>query len=132
MLAPDSCLTDTRRYSVSPGTPNFQAMDTNGDGQLTMADDMYTPYYPGDEYVDWVGMSIYNFGTGQTSSTNSIAPAYKLAHTVSQIQLVRLQRTTLWKSGILVDNAGKDAHLCPLVTLTPCLIHFLYSLDQRI
>lgn len=69
-------------YSVSPGTPDFKAMDTNGDGLLTMADDMYTPFYPGDEYVDWVGLSIYNFGSGQTSASNSIAPAYKLAQTV--------------------------------------------------
>ena len=79
-----SCSTDMCRYSVSPGTPDFQALDTNGDGQLTMADNMYTPYYPGDQYVDWVGMSIYNFGSGQTSSSNSIAPANKLANTVSQ------------------------------------------------
>ena len=70
------------RYSVTPGTADFQAMDTNGDGQLTMADNMYSPYYPGDEYVDWVGMSIYNFGSGQTSSSNSVAPSYKLANKV--------------------------------------------------
>ncbi len=36
-------------------------LDTNGDGKLDMSDDMYTPYYPGDEWVDWVGMSIFHF-----------------------------------------------------------------------
>ena len=83
-LTPVSYSTDMSRYSVSPGTPDFQALDTNGDKQLTMADDIYTPYYPGDQYVDWVGMSIYNFCSGQTSSSNSIAPVNKLANTVSQ------------------------------------------------
>jgi hypothetical protein len=37
-------------------------MDTNGDGAIDMYDDMYTPYYPGDDWVDWVGMSIFHFG----------------------------------------------------------------------
>ena len=37
-------------------------MDTNGDGVIDMYDDMFTPYYPGDEWVDWVGMSIFHFG----------------------------------------------------------------------
>jgi len=38
------------------------ALDTNGDGQLTGADDPYAPYYPGDEYVDWIGLSLYYKG----------------------------------------------------------------------
>ena len=53
-------------------------MDTNkngvvdtGDGKLAevlffskpyFIADPYGPYYPGDEWVDWVGMSIYHFG----------------------------------------------------------------------
>ncbi|KAL2911709.1 hypothetical protein HK105_208810 [Polyrhizophydium stewartii] len=38
---------------------NFALMDTNGDGKLDGGDDPYGPYYPGDEYVDWVGISLY-------------------------------------------------------------------------
>lgn len=38
-------------------------LDTNGDGKLTAADDMFAPYWPGDEYVDWVGSSLYWWGT---------------------------------------------------------------------
>lgn len=45
-----------------PGTADFQLLDTNKDGQLTMADDMYSPYYPGDDAVDWVGISLYHWG----------------------------------------------------------------------
>lgn len=39
-------------------------LDTNGDGKVTDADDAYAPYYPGDGYVDWVGLSIYDYGVG--------------------------------------------------------------------
>lgn len=38
------------------------ALDTNGDGNITQSDDMYDPYWPGAEYVDFVGMSVYWFG----------------------------------------------------------------------
>jgi hypothetical protein len=38
------------------------ALDTNGDGQLTQADDPYAPYYPGDDFVDWIGLSLYYKG----------------------------------------------------------------------
>ena len=38
--------------------------DTNGDGQLTGADDPYGPYWPGAEAVDWVGLSMFSYGKG--------------------------------------------------------------------
>jgi len=48
--------------AAKPGTADFAALDTNHDGKLTMADDAYSPYYPGDDAVDWVGMSLYHWG----------------------------------------------------------------------
>jgi hypothetical protein len=45
-----------------PGSPEFISLDTNGDGVLTEKDDMYEPYYPGDDVVDWVGMTLYHWG----------------------------------------------------------------------
>jgi len=47
---------------------NFQLMDTNNDGVLNAFDDPYEPYFPGPEYVDWYGISLYwypdeNFNT---------------------------------------------------------------------
>lgn len=39
-----------------------QALDTSGDGQLSPLDSPFAPYYPGDEYVDWVGLSVYYKG----------------------------------------------------------------------
>ena len=40
-------------------------------------DDPYSPYYPGDEYVDWVGASIYSYGSVFPWSDNIIAPPGK-------------------------------------------------------
>jgi len=50
------------QYEAQPGTPDFAALDTNRDGKLDQHDDMYAPYYPGDDAVDWVGMSLYHWG----------------------------------------------------------------------
>lgn len=52
---------------------NFRELDTNNDGLLTNEDDPYTPYYPGDEYVDWVSLSVYN--TARDPRTRQTAPA---------------------------------------------------------
>jgi len=42
-------------------------LDSNGDGLLNdtvgQKDDPYEPFYPGDTYVDWVGMTIYHWGS---------------------------------------------------------------------
>lgn len=38
------------------------ALDTNNDGQLSPLDSPFEAYYPGDEYVDWVGLSVYYKG----------------------------------------------------------------------
>jgi hypothetical protein len=37
-------------------------LDTNKDGVVNALDDPYLPYYPGDNMVDWVGLSIYYYG----------------------------------------------------------------------
>lgn len=42
---------------------NFALLDTNKDGAITVLDDPYLPFYPGDEYVDWVGLSLYWYPT---------------------------------------------------------------------
>jgi hypothetical protein len=50
-------------FAAKVGTAGFDSLlDTNGNGQFDRMDDPYTPYYPGDEYVDWVGFSIYHYG----------------------------------------------------------------------
>jgi hypothetical protein len=58
-----------------PGSADFKAMDTNGDGTITSADDPYLPYYPGDAWVDWVGMSSFHFGGPSYPYTLNQQPA---------------------------------------------------------
>jgi hypothetical protein len=40
---------------------NLVALDTNQNGVVDFNDDPYGPYYPGDSYVDWVGLSLYYY-----------------------------------------------------------------------
>jgi hypothetical protein len=67
------------QYEAKPGTPDFEALDTDHDGVLTMADDSYAPYYPGDAAVDWVGMSLYHWGARYPWGENEIPEANKFA-----------------------------------------------------
>jgi hypothetical protein len=45
-----------------PGSDEFRALDTDRDGLLSDHDDMFEPYYPGDDAVDWVGLTVYHWG----------------------------------------------------------------------
>lgn len=65
-------------HNAKPGTKPFRALDTNHDGALTMADDPYLPYYPGDDAVDWVGMSLYHWGNHYPWGSNDIPEPGKL------------------------------------------------------
>ncbi len=67
------------KYEAKPGTADFAALDTNHDGVITMADDAYAPYYPGDDAVDWVGMSLYHWGAKYPWGENEIPEAKKFA-----------------------------------------------------
>ncbi|GAA2844961.1 hypothetical protein JOE60_001734 [Paenarthrobacter ilicis] len=67
------------QYEAKPGTIGFSALDTNGDGVLTMADDPYAPYYPGDDAVDWVGMSLYHWGNSYPWGENERPEPNKFA-----------------------------------------------------
>jgi hypothetical protein len=60
------------RYGAQPGSPEAAALDTDGDGQLTAADDPYAPYWPGDDAVDWVGMSLYHWGAAHPWGENEV------------------------------------------------------------
>ncbi|MUK01378.1 acyltransferase domain-containing protein [Vibrio cholerae] len=47
------------------------ALDTNGNGLVDEGDDPYAPYYPGDDAVDWVGLSMYHFGSYERGAITS-------------------------------------------------------------
>jgi hypothetical protein len=63
------------RYEARPDTPEFTALDTDADGALTERDDPYAPYYPGDDAVDWVGMSLYQWGNAYPWGENELPEA---------------------------------------------------------
>ncbi|KAI8824315.1 glycoside hydrolase superfamily [Fimicolochytrium jonesii] len=51
------------RYNTTESNPAvLQQLDTNKDGKYDEWDDPYSPFYPGDEWVDWVGLSMYHYG----------------------------------------------------------------------
>ncbi|KAH8928336.1 glycoside hydrolase family 26 protein [Atractiella rhizophila] len=50
---------------------NQAVLDTNGNGNFDNGDDPYSPYWPGIEYVDWAGLSVYYKGTGD-DTTNTV------------------------------------------------------------
>jgi len=50
-------------------------LDTNRNGQLDAGDDAYAAYYPGDEYVDWNGISWYWKGSEFPYRENQLVPA---------------------------------------------------------
>jgi hypothetical protein len=64
-------------YAAQPGTPDYARLDTTGDGVLDMRDDPYAPYYPGDDAVDWVGMTIYHWGDRWPWGENEVPEAGK-------------------------------------------------------
>jgi hypothetical protein len=63
------------RYEAKPGGPAARLLDTDGDGVLDAGDDPYAPYWPGDAYVDWVGMSLYHWGTAYPWGENEVPAA---------------------------------------------------------
>lgn len=67
------------QYEAKAGTPEFAALDTDADGALTMNDDPYAPYYPGDDAVDWVGMSLYHWGAVYPWGENELPEPTKFA-----------------------------------------------------
>jgi hypothetical protein len=60
------------RFVAQPGSDSFALLDTNGDGIISMLDDPYLPYYPGDAAVDWVGMSLYHWGSAYPWGENEL------------------------------------------------------------
>lgn len=70
-------------YEAKPGTVDFAVLDTNHDGVLSISDDPYAPYYPGDAYVDWVGLSLYHFGYKWPWGENEVPEADKFVNKIT-------------------------------------------------
>ncbi|MHA7143899.1 OpgC domain-containing protein [Arthrobacter sp. TmT3-37] len=63
----------TEAYGAVEGLASgaVTALDTNGNGLIDGGDDPYAPYYPGDDAVDWVGLSMYHFGSYEQGATTN-------------------------------------------------------------
>lgn len=55
-----------------PDEVDVEPLDTDGDGRLAPGDDPYGPYFPGDDVVDWVGLTLYRFGQDQGIDSNVV------------------------------------------------------------
>jgi hypothetical protein len=60
------------QFGATPESGGFASLDTDGDGALTRDDDPYAPYWPGDDVVDWVGMSLYFWGLDYPWGENEV------------------------------------------------------------
>ena len=59
-------------FTGGPYASADPTLDTDGDGEVTKLDDPYAPYWPGDDAVDWVGMSIYHWGVAYPWGENEL------------------------------------------------------------
>jgi hypothetical protein len=58
-------------FAATPAVTDA-ALDTDGDDDFGTGDDPYGPYYPGAQYVDWVGLSAYHDPSGGGSPVNAV------------------------------------------------------------
>lgn len=70
---------DRNRNAPADGSDGFKQLDTGGDGRWDGADDAYAPYYPGDDAVEWAGLSAYHDDTGGGAAVNTLPATGELA-----------------------------------------------------
>ena len=69
----------TNRSAPAPGTAWFAALDTNSHGAWNCSDAPYAPYYPGDDVVDWAGLTALHDDTGGGAAVNTLPRDGELA-----------------------------------------------------
>jgi hypothetical protein len=63
-VAADTALLDTAADTA--------LLDTDGDGTVTAQDDPYGPYWPGEDAVDWAGLSLFHWGDTHPWAENEV------------------------------------------------------------
>lgn len=74
---------------AQPGSPGFGALDTNSDGVWNLQDAAYAPYYPGDDAVDWVGLSAFHDDSAGGPPVNTLPAADGLTRLLGPAQPVQ-------------------------------------------
>ncbi len=75
---------ERHRNAPAAGSAGFALLDTNGDGSWNGSDAAYAPYYPGDDAVEWVGLTAYHDDTGGNSAVNTVPDDGELATMLTQ------------------------------------------------
>jgi mannan endo-1,4-beta-mannosidase len=89
-------------------------------------------YYPGDEYVDWVGMSGY-----LRQLTPGVTPSFSATFdlTLGQLRALTTKPILLAEIGAGTDETNKSAWIRSLfsgMAASPDIIGFLYFNDQKV
>ncbi|MCQ6269548.1 OpgC domain-containing protein [Pseudarthrobacter sp. R1] len=69
---------DRNRNAPAQGSDGFALLDSNGDGVWNGSDAAYEPYYPGDDAVDWVGLTAFHDDTAGGAAVNTVPRAGEL------------------------------------------------------
>ncbi|WP_285249999.1 OpgC domain-containing protein [Pseudarthrobacter sp. fls2-241-R2A-168] len=60
------------RNAPAPGSEGFALLDSNRDDAWNGSDAAYAPYYPGDDAVDWVGLTAFHDDTAGGAPVNTV------------------------------------------------------------
>ncbi|MET4592412.1 OpgC domain-containing protein [Arthrobacter sp. 754] len=70
---------ERNRNAPAAGSEGFALLDTNSDGAWDGTDSAYAPYYPGDNAVEWAGLSAYHDDTAGKAAVNTVPASGELA-----------------------------------------------------
>jgi hypothetical protein len=90
---------DRHRNAPASGSEGFALLDTNGDGVWNGSDAAYAPYYPGDDAVDWVGLTAFHDDTAGGAPVNTVP---------GQDELQGMLTTSGGENFYATYSAGKD------------------------
>ncbi|KAJ3105365.1 hypothetical protein HDU96_008588 [Phlyctochytrium bullatum] len=97
--APNSCngYPFGGQTGISPA--DLALLDTNKNGQLDGGDDPFYPFYPGDDVVDWVGLSMYDYGAPKYTNSPAQVGMYEGMYT-GEANIPAAQRSNWQPCGV--------------------------------